>query len=348
MRWPRRTQVRRRHQEVPRELLLGTNAPEPHAPQDADGESLTPLELFLFSDLTVTTADAHRIAVRDFGDHGPPVLLLHGAGLNLAMWNGLAERVSQRYHLVALDFVGHGRSTDATSWTVESDLVAIESVVDQLDLVRPVLIGHSYGGLLAVLYASTHEDCPQVINLDGLAGGRARPDHFLGKTPASVAAFWDDYLSQLRTMVPTDDAGDDSWLQDQFAQARTADQAIARDLLEALLERTFRRTEDGRWERQPAGRSLLRMIEELGHVDMFEAYRSARCPVTLVLARPQGGLGEKAERFLEGYFAAFAQAFPTLGDYLPERRLLTFAGGHGFPLEDPDGLADLVLRLVPA
>jgi pimeloyl-ACP methyl ester carboxylesterase len=302
----------------------------------------------LYRDLTVTTADSHRVGVRDHGSGGPPVLLLHGAGLNLAMWDGLARRIGDRYHLVAMDFLDHGKSRAVGPWTVDSDVRAIDSVIEELGLDRPVLIGHSYGGLLAVLYASTHPDCPQVINLDGLAGGRARPDHYLGRSPDSVATFWGRYMDGLRTMVPAEDAGDDAWLQREFTNARTADQKVDPDLLESVLERTFQSEGEGMWERRPPGRTLLSIIEQLGHVDMFDAYRSARCPVTLVLAQPQSGLGEEAEQFLQGYFQAFARSFPAVGEYLPERRMLTVNSGHGFPLEDPDTLADLVSRLVPA
>ena len=39
-----------------------------------------------------------------------------GAGLNLAMWDGLARRIGDSYHLVALDFLDHGQSRAAGPW----------------------------------------------------------------------------------------------------------------------------------------------------------------------------------------------------------------------------------------
>ena len=303
----------------------------------------------MFSDVIVTTAGGDRIAVRDFGRHGPPIVLLHGAGLNLAMWDGLASRIAELYHLVALDFLGHGESVASGARSVGGDLAAIATVIDELGLVRPVLVGHSYGGLLAVLYASTHADCRQVVNLDGLAGGRARSDHYLDQPAQSVATFWSTYLAQLRTMVPPTDSGDDAWLQAEYAQAESAQEpGVDPEILAGLLERTYGRSGNGTWERRPTGSALLAMIEALGHVDIFGAYREVSCPVTLVLARPQRGLPEALEGFLVSYFRAFARAFPSLGDYLPERRLFTVDSGHGFPIEDPDALADLLRRLVPS
>lgn len=303
----------------------------------------------MFHDVIVTTACGDRIAVRDFGSNGPPIVLLHGAGLNLAMWNGLASRIAEHYHLVALDFLGHGESVASAARSVDKDLAAIEAVVDELGLVHPVLVGHSYGGLLAVLYATTRADCQQVINLDGLAGGRARPDHYLDQPPQSVATFWSTYLAQLSTMVPPTDSGDDAWLQAEYTQAANAQEAgVDPESLAGLLERSYGRSGEGMWERKPTGGALLAMIEELGHVDVFGAYREVSCPVTLVLARPQRGLPEALEGFLVSYFRAFARAFPSLGDYLPERRLFTVDSEHGFPIEDPDALADLLRRLVPS
>lgn len=42
---------------------------------------------------------------------GPAVVLLHGWGLNVRVWDGLAAALSDRFRVIAVDLPGHGRST---------------------------------------------------------------------------------------------------------------------------------------------------------------------------------------------------------------------------------------------
>jgi len=46
---------------------------------------------------------------------GADLVLLHGWGLNLRVWDGLVEELHDRFRLIAVDLPGHGRST----WSFE-------------------------------------------------------------------------------------------------------------------------------------------------------------------------------------------------------------------------------------
>lgn len=91
---------------------------------------------------------------------GAPVVLIHGLLVgSLAQWYfTLAPALAQTHRVVCYDLRGHGRSTRAPAGydlaTLAQDL---GEVVASQGLAAPVdLVGHSYGGLIALTYALAH------------------------------------------------------------------------------------------------------------------------------------------------------------------------------------------------
>jgi pimeloyl-ACP methyl ester carboxylesterase len=91
------------------------------------------------------------LAVRDYGGAGTTVMLLHGLGGNVAHWDRLASLVGDRYRLVAIDLPSHGLSTAPDAYSFDYDVGAVDHVRQHLGLDRPAVVGHSYGGMLAVV-----------------------------------------------------------------------------------------------------------------------------------------------------------------------------------------------------
>ena len=109
------------------------------------------------------------VAYRDFAGRGPAVMLVHGLGGNLAHWGRVAPLLQGRYRLIAIDLPSHGASTATAVYSFDHDLGAVDEVRQRLSLDRPALVGHSYGGMLAVsLGARRPGDYRGVVNIDGL------------------------------------------------------------------------------------------------------------------------------------------------------------------------------------
>jgi pimeloyl-ACP methyl ester carboxylesterase len=89
-----------------------------------------------------------------------PFLLVHGLASNARLWDGVATRLAALGHpVLAVDQRGHGRSEKPDSGydfaTLAADLV---SIVDALDLERPVAVGQSWGGNVVLELAHRHPD----------------------------------------------------------------------------------------------------------------------------------------------------------------------------------------------
>lgn len=105
----------------------------------------------------VVVRDGVRLACRDWGGPGQPIVLLHGLAGHAGEWDMLARRLSSRYRVVAIDQRGHGASEchprDVSRAAYVADVIA---VADQLALRQPVLVGQSLGGHTAMLTAAAH------------------------------------------------------------------------------------------------------------------------------------------------------------------------------------------------
>ena len=84
-----------------------------------------------------------------------PVLLLHSSGLSSRQWGRLIEILEPRHRTFAPDLLGSGANPlwpDDQPFDLAMDVDAIERIVD--DIGEPVhVVGHSYGGLLALTLA---------------------------------------------------------------------------------------------------------------------------------------------------------------------------------------------------
>jgi pimeloyl-ACP methyl ester carboxylesterase len=82
----------------------------------------------------------------DVGE-GVPLVLIHGLGASRALWSDVRDRFGPGYRVVAVDLRGAGELTLAT-WAED-----IRSLVTELGIERPVLVGHSLGAAIALKYA---------------------------------------------------------------------------------------------------------------------------------------------------------------------------------------------------
>lgn len=98
-----------------------------------------------------------RVEYLDQG-RGEPVVLLHSSGASGAQWRALAERLSGRYRVIAPDLYGYGATAPWPGRGAFSLAREAEIALAMLELAdEPAhLIGHSYGGALALHVARLH------------------------------------------------------------------------------------------------------------------------------------------------------------------------------------------------
>ncbi len=108
----------------------------------------------------ILMVDGHRVHAQIMGS-GPDLVLLHGSGSNLRdMTFSLAPKLAENYRVIIFDRPGHGYSSHlnpaGASLVEQADLLVRAS--NQLGAEKPIVMGHSYGGAVALAWALHHPD----------------------------------------------------------------------------------------------------------------------------------------------------------------------------------------------
>lgn len=104
---------------------------------------------------------------------GPePLVLIHGVGASLEAWNGIIERLGDRFRILAFDLRGHGKSSRIKGHYEIDDFVADTlALADAAGFETFHLAGFSLGGLIAQRLALTHlERIRRLVLLSTVAG----------------------------------------------------------------------------------------------------------------------------------------------------------------------------------
>lgn len=87
-----------------------------------------------------------------------PIVLLHGWGQNIEMMMPIANYYIKSNRVVVIDLPGFGKSEEPKKDFYLIDYVNIlNKLFEQLNINNPILIGHSFGGKISLLYASKYK-----------------------------------------------------------------------------------------------------------------------------------------------------------------------------------------------
>lgn len=85
---------------------------------------------------------------------GQPLMLIHGFPMNLQVWESLAEKLSEEFHVIFPDLPGFGKSAGLTEgFTIEDVATSILGFMKDKNISMPVVIGHSLGGYVTLAIA---------------------------------------------------------------------------------------------------------------------------------------------------------------------------------------------------
>jgi len=119
----------------------------------------------------ITSADKMKLWVNEYGTGKPVILLAGGPGLTATYMDSIWLKMPNTRFIV-LDERSTGKSVlpkvDSTTITVDNFIEDVEAVRVHLNLPKVTIVGHSWGGMLALLYTEKYPD--RVENLILLAG----------------------------------------------------------------------------------------------------------------------------------------------------------------------------------
>ena len=127
--------------------------------------------------------DGVRLHYSDRGQ-GSPVVLIHGNAVSGDDWNtsGVAELLVRTHRVIIFDRPGFGHSERPRGhlWSAGQQAELLHKALRQLSVERPVLVGHSWGTIVALALAERHQaDVAGLVLLSGYYFWTLRPDVLL-------------------------------------------------------------------------------------------------------------------------------------------------------------------------
>lgn len=89
---------------------------------------------------------------------GDDLILLHGWGCSLDIFKAIQQHLSSFFKVYSIDFPGFGKSEEPREvWGVQEYTLMVEQFVKKLEIQNPILLGHSFGGRISIIYSSRNE-----------------------------------------------------------------------------------------------------------------------------------------------------------------------------------------------
>jgi pimeloyl-ACP methyl ester carboxylesterase len=110
--------------------------------------------------LRVPGADDLTINLLEWSREGVPMLLIHGFSNEAHIWDDFAPVVAPYYRVLAMDLRGHGDSDwhPDGAYDYDDHVRDLEAVLEHLEIERAVLVCHSLGGRVAMLFGGLHPE----------------------------------------------------------------------------------------------------------------------------------------------------------------------------------------------
>jgi pimeloyl-ACP methyl ester carboxylesterase len=161
--------------------------------------------------MPLLTRDGVALFFEEAGCGGPPVVLVHGWGCNHTFMAPQFVHFRSAHRIVAVDLRGHGQSDrPQQAYSIPAFADDLAWICPELTLERPVLIGHSMGGAIALELVAQRPDLPSAIALLD-AAVLPSPDAWAGVQPMMAALHTANYRDVMRQFItdvfflPTDD-----------------------------------------------------------------------------------------------------------------------------------------------
>lgn len=128
--------------------------------------------------MAALTLNGASIEYRDEGQGGPPFVFIHGWACNMSSWAPQVDDLSRDHRCLAVNLRGRGASESMPPFDSTQAAEDIAALMRALDVGPAVVVGHSLGGLVALLLNDGHPDLVRGLVLGDSPLNAARGGRF--------------------------------------------------------------------------------------------------------------------------------------------------------------------------
>ena len=219
------------------------------------------------------------IQLAEWEGKGKSILCIHGITANCRCWDVLAQALSKDHRVLAMDLRGRGLSDKPpTGYSIETHCNDIKALIKNLGLNKAVLMGHSLGAFIAIVFAATYpEMVDRLILVDG--GGKLSEEQ-MNKVFAGIKPS----LDRLGKVFPSFETYLDMMKQAPFLRQWS-------DALDTYYRYEVEDVAGGGIRSRIKPEHIQEEAMNLRKVDVSESYNRLSCPV-LILRASEGLLAD--------------------------------------------------------
>ena len=211
----------------------------------------------------------------------PPLILLHGGRDHCRNWDWVAERLRDRYHVIAPDLRGHGDSAYSPSgdYSMSSFVYDLAQLIHQQKLAPVRIVAHSLGGAITLRYAGAFpETVEKIVAIEGLGPSPAMLAERAQRTPMERIRTWVAETRKLAGRTPRRYAS----IEEAFGRMQAENSHLTPEQARYLTVHGVSQNEDGTysWKFDNYIRSFS--PTDFTPAEIQQLWASITCPVLLV------------------------------------------------------------------
>ena len=265
----------------------------------------------------------------DFNPDLSPILLLHGLASSAHIWNLVAPLLAAGgYVVTALDQRGHGESDKPdTGYDFATILDDDTAAVEALEIERPILVGHSWGAMVALQFAATNfNQVTALVLVDGATNQ-------LSSRPG-----WSREQA-IKDLAPPRFAGTSRETFLSYFHSGPLGKQWTPQLEESILNIVQLRDDDTVAPRLDF-ENHLQIIGAMWDQPTFDLLKQVRCPITLIVAEQ-----EPTNETMKAFMRMRKQGIAYIHELRPDARIVIMPDTiHDIPLQRPKELAEEIIQ----
>ncbi|QIA64489.1 pimeloyl-ACP methyl ester esterase BioH [Vibrio astriarenae] len=242
---------------------------------------------------------------------GPDVILLHGWGMNGAVWEATAQQLAQHFTVHVVDLPGYGHSADVEA----TDMHSIVSLLIEQAPKQATWIGWSLGGLVASQVALSHPERVQKLVTVASSPKFAADLPWRGIKPQVLSAFTEQLTQDFDTTI------------ERFMALQAMGSPSARQDVKTIKQAVLSRP-------SPNENALQLGLSFLANIDLREAVSELTLPVLRLYGRLDGLVPVKVAADMQSLLPSSSQFIFTQSAHAPfiteseefNKQLVTFIG----------------------
>ena len=223
-----------------------------------------------------------KLHYTDWGNaEAPPLLLVHGGRDHCRSWDWVAERLCDRYHVIAPDLRGHGDSAWSPDGNYEMGAFVYDlaQLIHQLDLAPVTIVAHSMGGNISTRYTGLFPDkVKKLVSIEGLGPSPAVQEERAKTSFDGRMRQWIEDKRQAAGRQPKRYAT----LDDALARMIAENSYLTPEQARHLTIHGINRNEDGSWSWKFDNYLNIWTIFDMPQEDIQQLWSNITCPTLLL------------------------------------------------------------------